>query len=188
LIAKNDKKMRIEVGYGLEGILPDSLVGSIGRDYLAAFFKQGKYSEAESVYKRLIYIKEKEGEDEKAISLRLELASVFEMQGKYDRAEAIYNTAIAFWKERNNNTRAASTRIQLAKMHLKKKKYFEANALYKEAIESIENNFGKDHTLVKKLQNDYLGALEAIGVRNMEKPPIWVWVITSILHQIDLEK
>lgn len=44
LVAVRDKKYRIEVGYGLEGILPDSLVGSIGRNYLAAFFKQGQYS------------------------------------------------------------------------------------------------------------------------------------------------
>ena len=31
LISVKDRKYRIEVGYGLEGVLPDSLVGSIGR-------------------------------------------------------------------------------------------------------------------------------------------------------------
>ena len=29
LVVKNDKKMRIEVGYGLEGVLPDALSSSI---------------------------------------------------------------------------------------------------------------------------------------------------------------
>ena len=32
LLAVNDRKYRIDVGYGLEGILPDGLVGDIGRE------------------------------------------------------------------------------------------------------------------------------------------------------------
>lgn len=45
LIVVKDHKYRIEVGYGLEGILPDSLVGSIGRDYLIPYFKKGAYAQ-----------------------------------------------------------------------------------------------------------------------------------------------
>jgi uncharacterized protein len=45
LVAVQDHKYRIEVGYGLEGILPDSLVGTIGREYLVPFFRKGDYSE-----------------------------------------------------------------------------------------------------------------------------------------------
>jgi uncharacterized protein len=44
LIALNDRKYRIEVGYGLEGVLPDSLVGGIGRQYLVPNFRKGDYS------------------------------------------------------------------------------------------------------------------------------------------------
>ncbi len=44
LIATQDRKYRFEVGYGLEAILPDSLVGSIGRQYLVPYFKKGDYS------------------------------------------------------------------------------------------------------------------------------------------------
>ncbi len=43
-IALQDRKYRFETGYGLEGILPDSLVGSIGRQYLVPYFKKGDYS------------------------------------------------------------------------------------------------------------------------------------------------
>lgn len=44
VVALNDKKYRIEIGYGLEGLLPDSLVGAIGRQYLVPSFKRGDYS------------------------------------------------------------------------------------------------------------------------------------------------
>jgi uncharacterized protein len=44
VIALNERKYRIEVGYGLEGILPDSLVGGIGRQYLVPYFRKGDYS------------------------------------------------------------------------------------------------------------------------------------------------
>lgn len=44
LIAFKDRKYRIEVGYGLEGVLPDSLVGSIGRQLLVPHFKKGQFS------------------------------------------------------------------------------------------------------------------------------------------------
>ncbi len=44
LISLQGRKYRFEIGYGLEGILPDSLVGSIGRDYLVPYFRKGDYS------------------------------------------------------------------------------------------------------------------------------------------------
>jgi len=44
LISVRDKKYRIEVGYGLEGALPDSFVGEVGRNYLVPYFKKGDYA------------------------------------------------------------------------------------------------------------------------------------------------
>lgn len=43
VVALNDRRYRFEVGYGLEGILPDSRAGSIGREYLVPHFRQGEY-------------------------------------------------------------------------------------------------------------------------------------------------
>jgi uncharacterized protein len=43
VVAVKDRKYRIEVGYGLESVLPDSLVGSIGREYLVPYFRKGEY-------------------------------------------------------------------------------------------------------------------------------------------------
>ena len=44
LVAVDDHKSRIEVGYGLEGILTDGLTGSIQDKYLIPYFKAGDYS------------------------------------------------------------------------------------------------------------------------------------------------
>lgn len=44
LISLKDRKYRFEVGYGLESVLPDSFVGTVGREYLVPYFKEGEYS------------------------------------------------------------------------------------------------------------------------------------------------
>ena len=43
LIVKNERKLRIEVGYGLEGALPDALAGSIIRNEISPRFKEGRF-------------------------------------------------------------------------------------------------------------------------------------------------
>jgi uncharacterized protein len=42
ILAVNDRKRRIEVGYGLEGILPDAKVGDIGRS-MVPYLQQDQY-------------------------------------------------------------------------------------------------------------------------------------------------
>jgi uncharacterized protein len=44
LVAPNDRAMRIEVGYGLEGVLPDGLAGQIIRDDFLPRFRDNDYS------------------------------------------------------------------------------------------------------------------------------------------------
>jgi uncharacterized protein len=43
LVARNDRKLRIEVGYGLEGALPDITAKRIVADDIAPHFRQGDY-------------------------------------------------------------------------------------------------------------------------------------------------
>ena len=45
LIAKNDRKLRIEVGRGLEGVLPDAIAKRIIAEDIAPWFKQGNFSD-----------------------------------------------------------------------------------------------------------------------------------------------
>lgn len=43
LVAVNDRQSRIEVGYGLEGALPDAKTGRIQDQYMIPYFQQGDY-------------------------------------------------------------------------------------------------------------------------------------------------
>ncbi len=44
IIAKNDKKVRIEVGYGLEGVLPDAIAKRVLAENVTPLFKQGEFA------------------------------------------------------------------------------------------------------------------------------------------------
>lgn len=45
LIAKNDKKLFIATGRGIEGVLPDAIAASIIRNNITPYFKQDRYAE-----------------------------------------------------------------------------------------------------------------------------------------------
>lgn len=44
LVAVNDRQSRIEVGYGLEGILPDAKTGRIQDEFMIPYFAEGDFS------------------------------------------------------------------------------------------------------------------------------------------------
>lgn len=43
-VAVQERRYRLEVGYGLEGVLPDSAVGSMGRELLVPALRRGDYA------------------------------------------------------------------------------------------------------------------------------------------------
>ncbi len=53
ILATDDRKYRIEVGYGLEGILPDGRVGDIGRQ-MVPYLRQNDYDGAVTMAVRQI--------------------------------------------------------------------------------------------------------------------------------------
>lgn len=55
LVAPNDRKMRIEIGYGLEGYITDAHAGRIRDEYMLPYFKQGQYEKG-TVYGTLAVI------------------------------------------------------------------------------------------------------------------------------------
>jgi uncharacterized protein len=44
VLAPNERKVRIEVGYGLEGVIPDAIAARVIRDVLTPAFKQNDYA------------------------------------------------------------------------------------------------------------------------------------------------
>src|SRR5262245_47749738 len=44
LVFIKDRKVRLEVGYGLEGAIPDAAAGQIIRDTIAPAFREGRYA------------------------------------------------------------------------------------------------------------------------------------------------
>lgn len=44
VVAKDDHRARIEVGYGLEGTIPDAIASRVINEYMAPRFKQGDYA------------------------------------------------------------------------------------------------------------------------------------------------
>lgn len=45
LLAKNERLFRVEVGYGLEGVLPDGLTGRYQDEYIIPYLKEDKWDE-----------------------------------------------------------------------------------------------------------------------------------------------
>lgn len=45
LLALDERQMRVEVGYGLEGILPDGKTGRLQDDYMIPYFKEDNFDE-----------------------------------------------------------------------------------------------------------------------------------------------
>lgn len=45
VLAVDDRQVRVEVGYGLEGIVTDGFAGEISRDQMVPFFRRGEYGE-----------------------------------------------------------------------------------------------------------------------------------------------
>lgn len=54
VIATQDRNWRIDVGYGLEGVLNDGKIGGIGRTYLVPYLKNGQWGEG--IYSALFAI------------------------------------------------------------------------------------------------------------------------------------
>ncbi|MGM5481170.1 MAG: TPM domain-containing protein [Nanobdellota archaeon] len=56
LVAMEERKYRIEVGYGLEGVLNDAKVGRFGREYFVPHFKQDDFGTGLLQFTKRIYI------------------------------------------------------------------------------------------------------------------------------------
>lgn len=65
IIAKDDRTYRIEIGRGLEKILPDSFCGTVGRTYFVPNFQKGQFTDG--IYQGVVVIGDKIAEDFKQV-------------------------------------------------------------------------------------------------------------------------
>jgi uncharacterized protein len=82
LVAVKERRWRIEVGYGLEGILPDGVCGDIGRSFMVPYLKDGDYGKA--LYHGVVAIARRICDD-----VRVKLASAGEVSLEHDEICAL---------------------------------------------------------------------------------------------------
>ena len=89
LVSINDRKAKIEVGYGLEGILPDGLCGEILRTYMLPEFKNGNYPSglAKGAYAVALTIAKNRGVELTGAAVNMDTAP----QNKPNIARTIFN-------------------------------------------------------------------------------------------------
>ena len=111
---------------------------------------QGKYGEAEELYKRALAIREKAlGVNHPDVARTLtNLAMLYWTQGKYREAEGLYKRALAIREtsaRRESPRRWAMTLNNLALVYRAQGKYTEAEGLLKRALAIREKALGASH-------------------------------------------
>ncbi|WP_273757083.1 YgcG family protein [Bartonella sp. MM73XJBT] len=95
VIAPNEREMRIEVGYGLEGVLTDALSAVIINSFVLPNFREGNYQKGivEAVHAIISVITENDSD----FSIRIkEKANIVEAQRKQAEKEEMIASAIIF--------------------------------------------------------------------------------------------
>jgi tetratricopeptide (TPR) repeat protein len=125
---------------------------------LAKVYKeQGRYGDAEELYKFLIeyHAKEKEPDVCKIGSAMKGVGDVYEKQGKSKEAQALFNSVLPIYKESfgENDPRTVSVMKKLAKVYETQKQPTKARALLHEYVLPIyKEQFGENDPRTKKVQ------------------------------------
>jgi len=116
------------------------------------YYSQGKYAEAEPLYRQALEIMEKvfEPNHSKVATFLNNLALLYYSQGKYTEAEPLYRQAIELREKilRPDHPDIATSLNNLALLYHSQGKYAEAEPLYRQALEIMEKVFGPDHSNV----------------------------------------
>ena len=119
---------------------------------------QGKYGEAEGLYKRALVIREKAlGANHPDVAQTLNnLANVYWTQGKYSEAEGLYKRALAIREKAlgANHADVGQTLNNQANLYRAQGKSSEAEGLYKRALVIREKALGANHPDVAQTLNN----------------------------------
>ena len=110
---------------------------------------QGRYAEAEPLYKRALAIREKAlGPDHPDVGTALNnLAALYRAQGRYAEAEPLYKRALAIREKAlgPDHPDVGTSLNNLAALYRAQGRYAEAEPLYKRALAIREKALGPDH-------------------------------------------
>ena len=129
------------------------------------YSKQGRYSDAEPLYKRALAINEKGlGPDHPAVALSLSnLAALYNDQGRYAEAEPLYKRALAISEKHSVPIiQCCPIADQSGYFRRNQARYAEAEPLYKRSLEYRES-FGPNHPDVAVSLNNLAGLYRAQG-------------------------
>ena len=120
--------------------------------------QQGRYTEAESLYKRSLKIFEKAlGPDHPYFATSMEgLANLYQTQGRYTDAERLHKRALEIRRKAldSYHPAVASSLNNLATLYHQQGQYDQAEPFYKRALEIRERALGPDHLDVATLQSN----------------------------------
>jgi CHAT domain-containing protein/Flp pilus assembly protein TadD len=113
------------------------------------FYQQGRYAEAESLYKRSLAIWEKTlGPDHPDLATLLDnLAALYDNQGRYADAEPLYKRSLVIHEKAlgPDHPDLATSLNNLAVLYDNQGRYADAEPLYKRSLAIYEKALGPDH-------------------------------------------
>uniref|UniRef100_UPI0040568F6E tetratricopeptide repeat protein n=1 Tax=Candidatus Electronema sp. TaxID=2698783 RepID=UPI0040568F6E len=138
------------------------------------YYFQGRYAEAESLYKRSLTIYEQKlGKNHPSVSVTMNsIAMLYRVQGRYSEAEPLYKRALEIREQKlgKDHPAVAINLKNLAGLYQAQSRYSEAEPLYKRALEIREQKFGKDHPDVAQSLNNLAELYKAQGKYAEAKP------------------
>jgi tetratricopeptide (TPR) repeat protein len=114
------------------------------------FYQQGRYADAEPLYKRSLAIYEKAlGPDHPGVATSLDnLASLNGIQGRYEEAEPLYRRSLAIREKAlgPDHPDVAQSLNNLAALYYTQGRYGDAEPLYKRSLAIYEKTLGPNHS------------------------------------------
>jgi CHAT domain-containing protein/Tfp pilus assembly protein PilF len=143
---------KLEAGVKARFGVNNDVYGVALRSLANVYVEQGKYADAEALYKRVLAIGDKAlGTDTVALTLR-NLADVYTAQGKYADAAEVYGRALAIGEKAlgKDHPDVADILYGLAGLYYHQGKYADAEEFYRRAL-AIYEKLGADHPKVANI-------------------------------------
>jgi CHAT domain-containing protein/tetratricopeptide (TPR) repeat protein len=145
-------------------------------DLAEVYRAQGRYADAEPLYRRALAIFEKaRGYDQPNVAIALHnLAVLYENQGRFADAEPLFKQSLAIGEKAlgPDHPSVGISLIALAELYREQGRYADAEPLYKRALATSEKALGPDHPTVAAALN-YLAELYRWQGRFADAEPLY---------------